>query len=89
MTEKARNDKDLEIKIETTQGPWDTTFSKTTKVQEVISAIIEHYGFAKNGNYELRLVREPNEPLKPERPLVSYGIRDKDILRFTDLGVGV
>ncbi len=82
-------DRDLTLKVETTRGIWDTIFSKVTKVQEIVQAIIQHFGFASNGNYELRLARDPNTPLKPERPLVSYGIKDGEILVFTDLGVAV
>jgi hypothetical protein len=87
MTEKEK--KELEVKLETTQGTWETTFEKNTKVQEVIQTVIQHFGFAQNGNYELRMAKTPDTPLQPERPLVSYHIQDGDILVFTDLGVAV
>ncbi|MBI4744222.1 MAG: hypothetical protein HY776_05330 [Actinobacteria bacterium] len=80
---------ELTIKIETTQGTWEATFKKTDKVQEVIQAVIGHFGYSPDGKYELRLESNPDEVLKPERPLVSYGIKDGDILVFTDLGVAV
>lgn len=83
------NDKELTVVVKTTQGTWTTTFSKTTKVQEVINAVIEHFGFAKKGTYELRLEADPNNPLQNERPLVSYGVKDGDVLIFTDLGIAV
>jgi hypothetical protein len=82
-------DKDLTINIKTTRGKWETTFPKITKIQEVIQAVIQNFGFATNGNYELRLESDPDTALKPERPLVSYGIKDGDTLIFTDLGVAV
>lgn len=84
-----KDKKDLTIKIETTGGIWDNTFDKTDKVQEVIQAVIQHFGFASDGNYELRLAKDPDTALAPERPLVSYGIEDGDVLVFTDLGVAV
>lgn len=87
MTEKDK--KELNVKLETTQGTWETTFDKNSKVQEVIQAVIQHFGFAQNGNYELRMAKFPDTPLQPERPLVSYHIKDSDILIFTDLGVAV
>ncbi len=90
--EKGHGEKDhtLEITIETSQGRWENaSFPKTAKVADVIQAVIEHFNYSKNGNYELRLQSDPNKPLKPERPLVSYGIKDGDVLRFTDLGGGV
>lgn len=83
-----KKDKDLNIKIETTQGSWDTAFSKTAKVQDVIESVKTHFNFAPQGNYALKEVNS-NSTLKPERPLVSYGIKDGDILVFTDLGVAV
>lgn len=89
MNEKNKEDKHLTIKIETTEGTWENTFDKTTKVQEVILAVIQHFGFAVNGKYELRLERDPDTPLDPERPLNSYHIEDGDILIFTDLGIAV
>jgi hypothetical protein len=83
-------DHDLVVNIETTLGTWEkVTFPKTAKIQEAIQAVIQHFGFAASGNYELRLARDPDTPLKPERPLVSYGIKDGDTLIFTDLGVAV
>lgn len=90
MEKEGKDDKNLTIVINTTRGSWkDATFLKTTKVQEVIQAVIQHFNFASNGNYEIYLKSDPNNPLKPERPLVSYGIKDGDVLVFTDLGVAV
>lgn len=86
---QGHNDKNLTIKIKITQGPWEVTFDKTTKVQEVINAVIQHFNFSQRGEYELRAESDPNTALKPERPLVSYGIKDGDILIFTDLGIAV
>lgn len=82
-------DNELSVSILTTQGTWDTSFEKTTKVTEVLQAIVNHFGFASNGNYELRAEENPDIALKPDRPLVSYGIQDGDKLVFTDLGVAV
>ena len=84
-----KNKKELSVRIETTQGVWDTSFDKSTKIQEVIQAVVQHFGFAQNGNYELRMAKAPDTPLQPERPLISYHIHDGDVLIFTDLGVAV
>lgn len=90
MPEKERSDNDLAVWIQTTQGTWEeATFPKTTKVQEVIQATTQHFGFAANGSYELYLESDRNNPLKSERTLVSYDIKDSDVLVFTDLGVAV
>jgi len=91
MSEKSeKHDKDLEITIETPKGSWkDATFQKTAKISEVITAVIGHFGFSKEGKYQLVLKNEPNKPLDPNRTLVSYGIKDGDVLVFVDLGVAV
>lgn len=87
--ENGRSDKDLEITIQTTQEPWETSFPKTTKVQAVIDATIEHFGFSKEGKYQLTKKEDLDNPLDPNQPLVSFGIKDGDILVFTDIGVAV
>lgn len=87
--QKDRNDNELTIVIQTPAGDWENTFPKTIKVSEVIQAVVDHFGFDSNGKYELRLEDDPDTELKPERPLVSYGIKDGDVLVFTDLGIGV
>lgn len=84
-----KHDNDITVKIQTPRGEWITTFPKTTKIGEVINAIVTHFGFATNGKYQLRLASDPNTILEPERPLVSYKIKDNDVLIFTDLGVAV
>lgn len=84
-----QKEKDLDLKIETTQGTWETIFNKTDKIQEVLQAVINHFGYSPDGKYELRTEANPDEILKQERTLVSYGIKDGDILVFTDLGVAV
>lgn len=87
--EKDKEKKHLTVKIETTQGTWESDFDKTSKVREVIQAVIQHFGFAPNGKYELRLEKDPDTVLDPDRPLVSYHIVDGDVLVFTDLGIAV
>lgn len=84
-----KEDKFLELIIETTQGIWEHSFEKTEKVHDVIQSIINYFHFATDGHYEIRLASNPNEILEPERPLVSYHIADKDVLVFTDLGIAV
>jgi WXG100 protein secretion system (Wss), protein YukD len=82
-------DKNLDITIKTPKGDWETTFPKTAKVSEVIQAIIQHFKFAANGKYELKLNDDPTIVLKPERSLVSYGVKDGAILVFIDFGMAV
>lgn len=86
-----QNDNELTIFIvvPAQQEPWETSLSKTTKVSEVIQKVIDQFGFATNGKYELKLEDDPNTNLIPERPLVSYGVKDGDKLIFIDFGQAV
>lgn len=89
MNNENRSDKDLTITIKTTLGDWVNTFDKTSKVEDVIKAVINHFNYAQNGKYELRPDNDPNTVMLPSRPLVSYGIKDGDALIYTDLGIAV
>jgi len=82
-------DQNLTITIQTTQGDWVTTTDKNTKVFALISAICQHFKFVPDGKYEIELVGGTENPLRQNRPIVSYGIKDDDTLIFTDLGVAV
>ena len=81
-------DKDLKVVIASPRGLWETSFSKTTKVAEVIEAARQHFGFEPG---TLLLRREgARENLLPERPLVSYGIDDGEtLLLVPEMGTGV
>lgn len=85
----AKDDKVITLCIKTAQGDWQHDFLKTTKVEDVIKAIIAHFHFAVNGKYELRLESDPAAALQPNRPLESYHIKDNDCVILTDLGAGV
>jgi len=81
--------RDLTLTIQTAQGDWsDARFPKTEKVSGVIQAVIAHFGFSKSGNYELT-PQGSTTPLKPDRTLESYGIKDGSVLIFTEQGTAV
>jgi hypothetical protein len=87
MNHNHEHDQQLTILIESTQGDWEGTFSKTAKVSELIEAARQHFGFSQEGNYQLKLVT--GETMRPERTLVSYHLKAGDHLTFVDLGVAV
>jgi hypothetical protein len=87
--EKPKNDQDLTVIIKGPEPDWETTFPKTAKVSEVINAYVEKFNLSRKGKYELRLESDPNTALKPERTLVSYQIKDGDVLVFVDFGEAV
>ena len=87
MNNGHEQDQELTIVIESTQGNWEETFAKTAKVSEIIDATKQHFGFSQEGKYQLKLAN--GETMIPERPLVSYHLKDGDHLTFVDLGVAV
>jgi|WetSurMetagenome_2_1015567.scaffolds.fasta_scaffold117320_1 hypothetical protein len=84
-----KNGHEISVNIKTPSGDWKTIFTKTSKVHDVITEVVKHFTFAPNGKYELVLESNPGEPLKPERTLVSYGIKNGDALVFIDFGAAV
>lgn len=87
--EKANSDLEITVIIKGPEPDWPTTFPKTIKVSEVIKAYMDKFNLSPNGKYELRLESDPDNILKPERTLVSYHIKDGEILVFVDYGEAV
>lgn len=83
------NRKDVEITVQTTRGSKQFSFLKETKISDVIAKVVATFGFAPGDHFQLVLKGNPGEPLKPERTLVSYGIKDGDVLILTAIGSGV
>lgn len=73
---QSQADEELIISVTTSRGSNEFTFSKTAKVEEVIASVAEHFNLAED-RAEL-LPKGENEPLKEERPLVSFGVEDGD-----------
>lgn len=85
----SNSDKTLEIKIQTTRGTREFSFSKETKIAEVIAAAVKAFDFAAGDRFELVLASNPGAPLQADRPLVSYHISDGTVLVLTAIGGGV
>jgi hypothetical protein len=81
-----KDDKDITLIIQSPRGRKEMTFDKTTKVAEVIEAARQAFGF-EPGTFVLK---RGEEVLAPERPLVSYGLEDGDVvLLVPEMGSGV
>ena len=89
MNANEKEPKTILITIKTTQGDWETEFQKTDKIQDVLTAVLEHFSFADGESLALYLESDPDNPLEVERTLVSYKIENGDILDLSDFGVGV
>ncbi|MDR8389937.1 small ubiquitin-related modifier domain-containing protein [Aliifodinibius sp. S!AR15-10] len=86
--DKSKSDKALTLTVITTRGEYEDTFPKTTKVQEVIDKIRDHFDLTGTGTFEL-IIEGSEEELNPNRPLVSYGLEDGDELILTNDGKNV
>ncbi len=79
----------LEIKIQSTRGTKEFSFSKETKIAAAIAEAVPVFGFAPGDKFELVLATNPGTPLQAELTLVSYHITDGTIFILTAIGGGV
>ena len=84
-----KNEKTVDIKIQSTRGAKDFSFDKNTKIETVITDAITAFGFEPGDKFDLVLATNPGEPLSPERTLASYQITDGAVLILTAIGGGV
>ena len=77
---------DITLHVSTPAGPFSGTFAKTTKVSEVITAIVEAKEL--DASDDLKLFNG-DEQLAPERPLVSYHLGSEATLSLLASGSGV
>ena len=79
----------LDITIQSTRGSREFSFSRQTNVGAVIEDAVRVFGFVPGDRFELVRASKPGEPLEINRPLVSYGVEDGDVLILTAIGSGV
>lgn len=89
--EKDKDKQTLELKVEHAQlepgsDPPTFSFPKTAKVGDAASEAAAKLGFSAQGTYTFSF---KGETLDRNRPLVSYGLKDGDVVILTDLGRAV
>ncbi len=78
---------DVTLEIGTPKGLFTGTFPKTTKIEDVIAAVVAAKGL--DGAEGLELVYN-GQPLQPvQRPLVSFGLHGTVQLELVATGSGV
>ena len=83
-----QNKHDIRVVIRSPRGSESFLFAKTTKVAEVIEEARKRFGF-EPGAFVLKRERD-GTTLEPQRPLVSYGIEDGEVLLLVpEMGTGV
>ena len=79
----------ISLVIETTRGTDTFEFLTSTKIEEVIHKVRQHFELNGGGQFAL-VLKESGEQLKPNgAPLASFELRDKDVLVLTGGGVNV
>lgn len=79
----------ITVLVKTSRGSDPFTFEKTTKVEEAITEIREHFELTGEGRFDL-VRADGGDALTPEdRPLVSFGLEDETELVLTGGGKNV
>jgi hypothetical protein len=85
---KHKNHDTILLTIETPKGKWENVaFNKKITVGEIIKKVIEKYGFAADGKYQLSIKGKPGK-LDLNSTLEQLCLPDHSVLVFSDLGSG-
>ena len=68
------------INVNTSNGNWETTFQKSTRVKDVILGSRMHFRLPKEVNLVLCKQELPHADFDPDRALVNYNVIDGDVL---------
>jgi hypothetical protein len=87
MSSDKNKQDDVTVQVATPRGVFEGTFPKTTKVMEVIAAIISQLNL--DGGDAFELVYNGTVLTPVERPLVSFGLSGTVQLELVATGSGV
>ena len=79
-------DSKVTLKVATPAGPYEGTFEDTTKVEDIITAIVKEKNLAVGDAFELSF---DGTELQPDRPIGSYNLPDNAVLDLTASGSAV
>ena len=68
------------VNVKTSEGIWETTFQKSTRIKDVILGSRMHFRFPKEAKLVLCRQDLPHANFDPDRALVNYNVIDGDIL---------
>ena len=78
---------EITLNIATPKGVYEESFSMTTKIQQVIQAVIAAMGLDGGDEFDLVYNEQVLQPV--ERPLVSFGLEGIVQLELAATGSGV
>ena len=68
------------VNVKTSEGIWETTFQKSTRIKDVILGSRIHFRLSKETKLVLCRQELSHVDLDPDRALVNYNIIDGEIL---------
>ena len=73
------------INVKTSNGNWETTFQKSTRVKDVILGSRMHFRLPKEAKLILCKQELPRVDFDPDRALVNYNVVDGDVLILKEI----
>ena len=68
------------VNIKTSNGTWENTFQKSTRIKDVILGSRMHFRFPKEAKLVLCREELPHADFDPDRALVNYNVLDGEVL---------
>ena len=73
------------INVKTSNGIWETTFQKSTRIKDVILGSRMHFRLPKEAKFVLCKQELPHTDFDPDRALVNYNVIDGDVLILKEI----
>ncbi len=68
------------VNVKTSEGIWETTFQKSTRIKDVILGSRTHFRLPKEAKLVLCREESPHTDFDPDRALVNYNVLDGEVL---------
>ena len=68
------------VNVRTSNGTWETTFQKSTRIKDVILGSRMHFRLPKEAKLVLCREESPHTDFDPDRALVNYNVLDGEVL---------
>ena len=73
------------VNVKTSEGIWETTFQKSTRIKDVILGSRMHFRLPKEAKLVLCKQESPYTDFDPGRALVNYNVIDGDVLLLKEV----
>jgi len=73
------------VNVKTSEGIWETTFQKSTRIKDVILGSRVHFRLPKEAKLVLCKQESPHADFDPDRALVNYNVIDGDVLLLKEV----